>query len=131
MPYVGGYLSDRVGRTVVILGTTLLGATAIFLYGILPWGAGFIVVMAINGMSMYLRLPVSELFIISLTTAKRRSTFYGFYYFATMETGAILAPLLGGFLINKYSYAHSFNIVGIAVIVITLICGIFMWRNRE
>jgi MFS family permease len=131
MPYVGGYLSDRIGRTYIIVGTTLAGAVVIFLYGILPWGPGFIVAMAVFGMAMYLRLPVSEVYIIGLTSAKRRSTFYGMYYFATTETSAILAPLLGGFLINKYSYAESFRIVGIAVIAITLICAVFMWRNRD
>jgi len=128
---VGGYLSDRVGRTPIIVGTFLLGGVMIFLYGVVPWGLGFCALLAFSGINMYLRMPVSETFIIGLTTPKHRSTIYGIYYFANMETGAILAPILGSYLVDTYGYESAFKIAGAIVIGIALVCAAFLWRNRD
>jgi FSR family fosmidomycin resistance protein-like MFS transporter len=127
----GGYLSDRVGRTPIILITFLLGGVILFLYGIVPWGIGFGALLFFSGINAYLRMPVSETFIIGLTTPRHRSTIYGIYYFATMETGAILAPILGSYLVNNYGYESGFKIAGSVVVGVTLVCSLFLWRNRD
>jgi FSR family fosmidomycin resistance protein-like MFS transporter len=127
----GGYLSDRVGRTPIIVGTFILGGVLLFLYGVVPWGLGFGALLAFSGISAYLRMPVSESFIIGLTTPKHRSTIYGFYYFANMETGARMAPVLGSYLVTTYGYETGFQIAGATVVGITLICAVFLWRNRD
>ncbi|MBA7561907.1 hypothetical protein ES708_03554 [subsurface metagenome] len=55
---------------------------------------------------------------------------YGIYYSAGIEGGAVLAPVMGYF-IDRFGFYPSFTIAGIAVVVMTLICSVFLWGKRD
>lgn len=125
----GGYLSDRIGRTPVILVTFLLGGVVIFLYGRLPWGIGFGALLFFAGMFSYMRMPASESFIMGLTTPARRSTIYGIYYAMTQEASSALS-LLVGWLTSTYGYTFTFNLISGIIVGATLVAGVFLWRKE-
>jgi len=69
---------------------------------------------------------VTEVFIMSQTPAKHRSTIYGVYYFTMQYTGAIFAPIMGG-LIQRYGFHTMFTFSAIAVTGISLVTSPLIW----
>ncbi len=127
---LGGWLSDRLGQARVVLVVSLLSAPLIYALGVVSSEVALGVLLLPIGVMMYLRMPASESFVIRNTPVKRRSTMLGVYYFASMEAGAVLAPLLG-MLIDRTGFATGFTVAGAAVAAATLIGGLFLWRGRD
>ncbi|MFH1640289.1 MAG: MFS transporter [Chloroflexota bacterium] len=132
---LGGYFADRVGQMPVILIAGLCAGPIIFLMNYAPYGIPIFALLILLGMIGPMRNPASEGYIASNTPLKRRSTVLGFYYFGNMETGALLMPLVGYLLdhapegISKFAFA--FNIVAVAVMVISIVFLVSFWGQRE
>ena len=126
----GGYLSDRIGRMPVIFITFLLGGVIVFLYGRLPWGIGFGALLFFAGVCSYMRMPVAETFIMSLTTPKNRSTIYGIYFAVSQEASSALS-LLVGWLTSTYGYIFTFNLSAAVIVGASLVAGIYLWRKEQ
>jgi predicted MFS family arabinose efflux permease len=127
---LGGYLSDRVGTVPVILTVCFLAAPVIYLLNLIPWGLGFFALLVALGMISYVRMPVSEAYIVGQTLEHNRSTILGIYYFSSMEGAGLLTPGLG-FLIDWLGFHPSFAIAGAAILVVTLICFIWLRDSRD
>jgi len=125
-PLIGGYISDRIGATKVIIATSLISGLIIFGINSVGLGPGFYVMLFIMGMNMAIRMPVTEVFIMSQAPARHRSTIYGVYYFTMQYTGAIFAPLMGG-LIQRYNFHTMFTFSAIAVTGISLVTSSLIW----
>jgi MFS family permease len=122
---LGGYLSDRFGKVPVVLVVCLLIGPIVYLITVVPYGAGFIALLLIMGVTMYIRMPASEAYIIGRSPEERRSTLLGIYYFAGIEGSAIFAPLMGYF-IDKFGFNTAFGIAGGAVTAVVIICGLLL-----
>ncbi len=129
---LGGYLSDRLGRVPVLLVACLITGPVIYLLNLVPYGHGLSIgaLLLIFGIVMYIRMPVSEAYIIGQTSERHLSTVLGIYYFSAMEAGGILAPVMGS-LIDRFGFDYSFNIAAIAVVAVTLTCSVFLWGSRD
>jgi len=139
---LGGYLSDRLGRVPVILAACFLAGSVIYLLNVVPYGPvihllnrgpyglGLGAVLLILGMLMTMRMPVAEAYIVGQTPEHRRSTVLGIYYFGGMEGGGVLTPVMG-FLIDRFGFYPSFTIASAAIVAVTLICSVFLWRSRD
>ena len=125
-----GALSDRMGRVPLIIATSLITGGAIYLLRIAPYGWGIGSLMLILGVMMYIRMPVSESYIIGQTTERHRSMIYGIYYFSMTETGAILAPVMGKF-IDNYGFAQAFTLASAIIVAMTLACAYFLRGSRN
>jgi MFS family permease len=90
------------------------------------------------GLVQAVRFPVTEVFIMSQTPAKNRSTIYGIYYSTMQYTGAIFAPIMGGF-IDKLTAVYGaeagfkmmFNYSAWAVTAVAVITALFIWDARD
>ena len=82
------------------------------------------------GLIMAVRMPVTEVFIMSQTPSRHRSTIYGVYYFTMQYTGAIFAPVMG-WAIEKYTFDTMFTFSAIAVTVISVITSFFIWDAKD
>lgn len=127
---LGGYLSDRLGRVPVTLAACLVTGPVIYLLNLVSYSLGIGALLLIIGIVMYIRMPASESYIIGQAPERRRSMVYGIYYFAGMEAGGILTPVMGSF-IDRFGFYSSFTIAGIAVVAMTLICSVFLWGRRD
>jgi len=127
---LGGYLSDRVGRVPVVLITCFIAGPLIYLLNLAPYGLGIGALLLVVGMVMYIRMPVSEAYIVGQTSERHRSMIFGIYYFSAMEAGGLLAPALGS-LIDQFGFYSSFAIAGAALFVVTVICSVFLWGSRD
>lgn len=127
---LGGSLSDRVGPLPVLLGVGLLAAPLTLILGVVPGLAALIVVLLLIGVVSNTRMPTSESFIVRHTPARRRSTVLGIYFFAGAEVSALLSPVIGN-MTERFGYRDTFQIAGLAVAVIVLVCAVILWRLRE
>lgn len=127
---LGGWLSDRLGRVRVVLAVSIVSAPLIFALSTVSSEVALGALLFFIGVMMYLRMPASEAFIIRNTPERRRSTVLGVYYFASMESGAVLAPLLG-LLIDRSGFSFGFSVAGAAVAAATLICALLLWRGKD
>lgn len=126
---LGGYLSDRWGTVPVILVVCFAAGPVIYLLNLAPYGLGIGVLLVTFGLINYVRMPVSESYIVSHTPERHRSTVLGLYFFGAMEGGGVLTPLLG-YLIDQYGFYLSFSIAGAMMLAVTLICSIFLVGDR-
>jgi len=129
---LGGYLSDRLGRVPVVLVICLITSPVIYLLNLVPYGHGLGIgaLLLIFGIVMYIRMPVSEAYIVGQTSERHRSMVLGIYYFSAMEAGGILAPVMGS-LIDRFGFDYSFNIAAVAVVAVALTCSVFLWGSRD
>ncbi len=126
---LGGYLSDRIGSIRVMLTACLVTGPLIYLLNAAPYGIPFGALLLFLGAFMAVRAPTAEVYLISETPAKYRSTIFGIYYFTGMEVGALLTPLMGA-LIDRVGFSSSFTIASVTAFAITLVCSVFFRRSR-
>jgi FSR family fosmidomycin resistance protein-like MFS transporter len=127
---LGGYISDRLGRVPVLVVNSLITGVAIYLLNLAPYGLASGSLLFILGITTFVRLPVSEAYIIGQTTERNRSTVYGIYYFSMTETGAIFAPIMG-LVIDRLGFYNTFTIASVATVVVVLACSPFLWGSRD
>lgn len=126
---LGGYLSDRLGKVPLILAVSFIAGPVIYLLGLAPYGGSIFAVLLIIGMSMFIRMPASEAYIVSQTSERNRSTILGLYYFSSRGGPGLVMPVMG-YLFDRYGFQTSFTIVGAAMVAVTIACAMFLWRSR-
>jgi MFS family permease len=128
---VGGWISDRIGSTKVIIVTGLLSGLIIFaLKSVTHPGLALWAVLWFMGLIQAVRFPVTEVFIMSQTTPKYRSTIYGVYYSTMQYTGAIFAPIMGGF-IDRFGFHTMYNFAAYAVTGVAVVTSLFIWDAKK
>ena len=126
---MGGALSDRIGRVPVVLGVCFLTGPLIALFTHVAYGLGIWCLLLGLGITLYVRTPVSEAYIVGQTGGSHDSTVLGIYYFANLDGVGILTPVMG-FFIDHYGFDAVFTLSGIIVVAMTLVCGIILVGNR-
>jgi MFS family permease len=127
---LGGYLSDRLGKLPVMLTVSLLAGPAIYLLSYVSFGWGLSLVLLLMGTCQYFGMPVSESYIIAHTSERNRSTVLGFYYFASRGGPGLLMPVMG-YLFDKFGYQTGYSAVAATMVAVTIICALFMRKNRD
>lgn len=127
---LGGHISDRVGKVPIMIIVSLAAGPIIYLLSLgTHWWLLPFVLMAM-GACMYVAMPVSESYVIANVSTRNRSTILGIYYFASRGGPAVLLPIMGN-LIQRYSFATAFTTIGVALFVISLICSLLLWENKN
>ena len=129
-PILGGWISDRIGSVKVVIATSIISGLIIFGIKSASMGLGFYAILFIMGLNMAIRMPVTEVFIMSQTPAKNRSTIFGIYYSTMQYTGAIFAPIMGG-MIDKYGFDPIYTFSAIAVTSVSVITSLFYMDAKD
>ena len=127
---VGGYISDKIGSVKVIIATGLL--TGILIYA-LKWvelGPSLYIVLFFHGLNMAMRMPVTEVFIMTQAPAKHRSKIFGVYYSTMQYTGAIFV-LPGGYLLERFGFDTMFTWAAAGVMVVAIITAFFIYDAKD
>lgn len=110
--FVGGFLSDRIGRkNVIILGTVIL-APSLFVYYVVPnvvwmWGIYFVETFSIQMFQPSFQALVAD----SSKTSSRGKAFGNYNLFWIGST--IPAPLFGGFLVDAVGLRFPFIVASL------------------
>jgi len=127
---LGGYLSDRLGRVRVLVVTCLFAGPIIYLLNLAPFGWSISAVLILVGVVMHVPMPVSEAYLVSHTSERNRSKILGIYFFGSRGGPGVITPVIG-YLIDHFGFYTSFTVVGVALVVVTLGCAIFLWGSRD
>jgi len=123
---LGGYLSDRFGRVAVLLTASLIAGPVIYMLSIVPFGLGIGAILFIIGAILYTPQPASEAYIVDQVPRHRRSSILGIYFSGAILGSSAIIPLLG-YSIDHLGFSTSFTIAGVALVVISLVCSIWLW----
>jgi FSR family fosmidomycin resistance protein-like MFS transporter len=129
-PIIGGWLSDRLGSVRIVIATSIISGLIIYALKWVNLGFSLYAVLFIMGLNMAIRMPVTEVFIMSQTPARNRSTIYGVYYFTMQYTGAIFAPIMAG-LIERFSFHTMYTYAAAIVTVVAVITSCFYWDAND
>ncbi len=127
---LGGYISDKIGSVKIVIVTGLLTGIIICALKFVSLGPSLYLVLFIQGLNMAIRMPVTEVFIMSQTPAKHRSKIFGIYYSTMQYTGAIFTPI-GGYMIERWGFDFCFTVTAIAVITVAIITSVFIWDAND
>ena len=127
---VGGWLADRFGSVKIVIATGVISGILIFILKAVSLGWGLWLTLWVIGVVQAIRFPVTEVFIMSQSPAKNRSTIYGVYYSTMQYTGAVFSPLIGSF-IDRYGYKFMFHWAAILVTVLAVATAIFIWDAKD
>ncbi len=127
---MGGYLSDRFGRVTIIGIACFTAVFAIFSLNLAPYGIGTGALLVIIGIIVYINTTSSQAFIVDNTPNRKRSTMLGIYFFGTMEGNGVLTPVIG-YLIDRFDFYTSFNLVSGSVLAVTLAGFLFFLAGRN
>jgi len=127
---LGGYLSDRFGMIRMVLISCLAIGVLTYFFNLAPFGVGIGAILFLTGMFNFMRMPVSESYIIHNTSEKRRSTVLGFYFFGNQQGAGLLTPLLG-YIIDQLGFNYCYTISAVAVLIVTLVCYILLRSSHN
>ncbi len=125
---LGGALSDRMGSVRVLLAVCGLSGLANALLVVFAYGWGLLAHLLLMGAVIYVRMSASESFIVDQAPIGSRSTILGIYYFAAMEGGGILTPLVG-YLIDRHGFTAAFTLAGALILTVTLACSFLLRKD--
>ncbi len=109
-PFVGGWLSDRIGRrTVIAIGLGVFGP-AMWSFTATPTALGFLPLIVV-GLVAGMRTTVTEVLVAESAPVARRATVLGTYYLLAAHIGGLAAPALG-WLAGVIGIAAAFSWVG-------------------
>jgi sugar phosphate permease len=114
----------------VILTVCTITGPLIYLLNLAPYRWGIVLLLLVMGITIYVRMPVAEAYIVGQTSQRRRSTVLGIYFFGNMEGGGVLT-LIMGYLIDQYGFSASFTLAGAVALAVTLVCSVLLWGSRE
>jgi YNFM family putative membrane transporter len=127
---IGGYLSDRLGRVPVVLTVCFVTGPLIYLLNLAPYRWGIVVLLLMMGITIYVRMPVAEAYIVGRTSERHRSTVLGIYFFGNMEGSGLFAPIMG-YLIDHLGFSAAFTIAGATVVAVALVCSVLLTKGHD
>jgi MFS family permease len=127
---IGGYLSDRLGRVPVILTVCFVTGPLIYLLNLAPYRWGIVALLLMMGITIYVRMPVAEAYIVGRTSERHRSTVLGIYFFGNMEGSGVFAPIMG-YLIDRLGFSAAFTIAGATAVAVALVCSVPLTKGHD
>lgn len=127
---LGGYISDRIGAMPIIVFICLIAGPAVYLLNVVPGGVGIGFLLVVFGIITFVRMPVTESFIVGHTSDRNRSTVLGIYFFGNMEGSGLLVPVIG-YLIDIFGFYTSFTIGGVTILAVVVVSSLLLWMNRR
>jgi len=127
---VGGFISDKIGSVKVIIVTGILSGVVLYAFKWVSLGPSLYFVLFLQGLVMSLRMPVTEVFIMSQAPAKHRSKIFGIYYSTMQYTGAIFV-LPGAALLDRFGFDTMFTWASVGVTAVAIITAFFIWDAKD
>ncbi|MEG0473626.1 MAG: MFS transporter [Solibacillus sp.] len=119
---IGGYLTDRFGRKIVIISTVFVWSCTFLGFAVAPSAIYFVLLNALNGLCRSFFEPGTQALMIDFTEDAKKRRLFSVRYTA-INIAAVMGPLLGVWIASMSSAAVPFMITGI----IYAIYGVFLF----
>jgi len=108
-----GLLSDRYRRrNIIVLSSIISGVAALYLTTVKSWGQS-VPGIALFSAAFSMFIPASQTMVADNTEPGRMAATYSFMN-ASWPIGAIIGPVLGGFLAENYGWNYTFYVAALA-----------------
>lgn len=118
---IGGSLSDRIGHRPVIVVGCILRSVGFGLFGIVDSPPGLIAASFVSGIAAALSSPSTRAYLAQAAGSRRVEAFA--FLTITLETGALLGPLVGVLLL-----AYDFRLVCAAASAVFAVLAVLQFR---
>ncbi len=122
-----GFLSDRVGRRVIMVVGLLASILAPLLYIVVSTPLQLILVRGIHGLAVASFIPPANALVVDMSPPERRGEALGWFTTAIM-VGFIIGPISGGFLLNSFGFDAAFYACSASALIGLLF--ILPWLRR-
>jgi MFS family permease len=122
---LAGYLSDRLGKLPLLFAACAIVVPTIFFLPRVSMGPGLYVLLVLIGVFVFMRMPVSESFLFAHAPDRQRATLLGAYFLGSSAGGGVFTPVIG-WLSDRYDFRYSFAVIALAILALTLICGVIL-----
>ncbi|TVR70359.1 MAG: MFS transporter [Spirochaetaceae bacterium] len=127
---LGGLAADRFGPMVVFALVALVAGPLILALAVSANPMTAMIVLLVLGAVMFVRMTVSESWLVDAVSPSRRSTVLGVYFFAGMEGSGIITPILGN-LIDRFGFRVAFGLAGgITLVALVVLALAGAWFGR-
>lgn len=126
---LGGYLSDKYSRLVVLLWATVGCTASLLLLPAISGAALMVVVVFIMGFSMFMLQPAINALVADVTPAEILGTSFGIVFIAKYGLGS-LAPLVGG-LAGQYSSLAFFFYIMAGIMAVTIFLVMYLITTNK
>jgi len=124
--FIGGELSDRIGRRPVMLASFLVTPVVTMAVGLVRELAVIAAGTLLLGFVTDLYRPAVNAAVADMTPPRLRTRAYGYIYWA-INIGASVAPIGAGFMAG-----HNYTLLFAGDAATTLLCGLLiLWRIKE
>ena len=115
-----GRISDKYGRTSVIIGGLLLGGAATFFLGFTSSYIILLALIAVFGLGLATVTAATGAFVADLSKSSNRGSAMGMLA-TIMDIGQSSGPIVTGVLVTAYRFRPAFGLVGLFMIAASLI----------
>jgi FSR family fosmidomycin resistance protein-like MFS transporter len=127
---LAGYLSDRVGKLLLLFATCASVVPVIFFLPRISMGVGLYILLILIGVFAFMRMPVSDSFLFAHAPARYRATLLGVYFLGSSAGGGVFTPVIG-WLSDRSGFRYSFAVIALSMVVLTVICGAVLALLRQ
>jgi len=113
---VAGYVSDRVGRKQILIGSMLTSALVLAAMAFTGGSPVFIALVAALGFFLYATRPVIQAWLLEATPKNMGGSSIGIL-FGAQALGGALGPWLGGAVADRYGLLATFYFLAVTIVV--------------
>jgi MFS family permease len=128
MAPLAGWLSDRLGKLPLLFAGCLVAAPSIFFLPRVGHGVALYIVLLLIGSFIFVRMPVSEAFLMGEAPSRMRATLLGVYFLGSSVGGGVFTPALGH-LADDYGFRRSFDLAAGSLLAVTAVCAALLWAS--
>ncbi|MFX1254094.1 MAG: MFS transporter [Promethearchaeota archaeon] len=111
---IGGYLSDRIGRKVIVVGTGFLGVIATVILGVQVTLFMLFGLLLIRQAISAINMPAFRALQAEIVPEKVRGEIFGVVQ-ALFNVGGVFGPIVGGLLYDAFPGYFTVNILGLNI----------------
>lgn len=124
----GGYLSDRLGRTRILLFSTMMVFVATLWITLIPFSGFYVIGLFFQGIASASFFPIFFAMISDITDESRRAKMMGLTNSVAGFVGGAVSPTLIGFLSDRFTFQIAF-LHPIAMGIVGCVGALYVWKT--